>query len=71
MADVSDVIAALECFETKHKPCARCPFNPAPGMQWAYGCQRGERDIAEAARELLRDYERRVADGDDHDQASG
>ena len=47
MADVSDVIAALECFETKHKPCARCPFNPAPGMQWAYGCQRGERDIAE------------------------
>ena len=54
MKALQEVIDAIGCFETKQKPCAGCPFNPVPGTQWAYGCQKGERDIVEAARSALR-----------------
>ena len=70
MRPVREIIAAMACFTTKQKPCESCAFNPRPGVKWAYGCGRGERDIVIAAREVLRDYERRCGDGDDRGEAA-
>lgn len=66
MRSAEEVIAALECFVTKQRPCKGCAFNPVPGMIWAYGCKRGEREIVTAVRELLKECERNVDNGDNN-----
>lgn len=60
--DLQTIIDAMGCFETKQKPCDHCDFNPSPGMRWAYGCQKGERDIIEMARSALRILQEVVED---------
>jgi len=47
------IIDGLGCFTTRQHPCQTCAFNPAPGMSWPYGCDRGQRDIVDAARRAL------------------
>jgi hypothetical protein len=54
MRTTEEIVRGLECFRTKQKPCDGCPFNPLGGMEWPYGCGRGEAEIAEAAQEALR-----------------
>lgn len=43
------IIDGLGCFTTKQHPCGDCAFNPKPGMSWPYGCDKGQRDIVDAA----------------------
>jgi len=47
------IIDGLGCFTTRQHPCRECAFNPAPGMSWPYGCDKGQRDIVDAARRAL------------------
>jgi len=55
MTERARVAGALKCFQTKQKPCRGCDYNPRPGTLWPYGCGRGEYDIAEDAKRLLRE----------------
>ena len=50
-----EILDALRCIGTCQRPCAGCAFNPEPGKMWAYGCRKGEADLADAIREALGD----------------
>ena len=58
--EVRQIIEGLECLVTKQHKCEGCPFNPHPGMDWPYGCGRGQGDAVRAAKEALE----RMEDGD-------
>ena len=57
MPDLQQIIEALECFTTNQHSCMKCPFNPHPGMEWIYGCIKGQNDIVEAAQKALNTYQ--------------
>ena len=51
--EIQQIIEGLECLVTKQHRCGACPFNPHPGMDWPYGCGKGQGDVARAARKAL------------------
>ena len=53
MPTIQETIEGLECLVTNQHRCAGCPFNPRPGMEWVYGCGKGQKDIVDAAKERL------------------
>jgi len=61
MAGVQQIIDWLDCMTTHQHKCLSCPFNPHPGIMWPYGCIRGQNDILDAAREILRKYQEVVS----------
>ena len=54
MPDPERVIAALPCLAAVLHDCLKCPYNPHPGMNWPYGCIKGQGDIVQDAIELIR-----------------
>lgn len=67
VVDLQRLIDGLECFKTKNHPCRGCWFNPHPGMDWPYGCIRGQYDIVEAAQAALRSYLEATDHGEETD----
>lgn len=63
MPEVQQIIDGLGCLTTHKHKCHGCPFNPHPGMEWVYGCIKGQNDIIEAAREALRKHQEAVENG--------
>lgn len=57
MPEVQQIIEWLGCLTTQQHKCDGCPFNPHPGMNWVYGCMKGQNDMVEAARKALRKYQ--------------
>ena len=57
MPGLQKIIDGLACLTTHQHPCRDCPWNPHPGMDWVYGCIKGQGDIVEAAQEALREYQ--------------
>ena len=56
--EIRQIIEGLECLVTKQHKCEGCPFNPHPGMDWPYGCGRGQGDAVKAAkRTILKHWE--------------
>lgn len=51
--EVRQIIEGLECLVTKQHKCEGCPFNPHPGMDWPYGCGKGQAVMVKAARKAL------------------
>lgn len=56
--ELEKIIEALECLTTKQHKCVGCPFNPHPGMDWPYGCGRGQAEVVREAKERLREMEK-------------
>ena len=54
--ELQDIIDGLNCLVTKQHRCLECPFNPHPGMDWPYGCVRGQQDAVKAAKDVLMKY---------------
>ena len=52
-----EIIEGLACLGGGKKKCKECPWNPAPGIAWQYGCIKGQNEIAEAATKVLEEYE--------------
>ena len=53
--ELEKIIEGLECLTTKQHKCAGCPFNPHPGMDWPYGCGRGQVVAVRAAQAWLKE----------------
>lgn len=53
---IPEIVEGLNCFTTKQHKCERCPYNPKPGQEWAYGCMRGQGEIVAEAQESLKQY---------------
>jgi len=54
---LSQIFQGLDCLVSKQHHCAGCPFNPHPGMEWPYGCIKGQTDIVEETRVLLEELQ--------------
>lgn len=67
MPDLQQIIDGLNCFTTHQHKCLECPFNPHPGLDWPYGCIKGQGDIVEAARKALRNYQEVTGHGEGAD----
>ena len=50
---LSQIFQGLDCLVSKQHHCAGCPFNPHPGMEWPYGCIKGQTDIVEEVKEAF------------------
>lgn len=57
---IHEILVALDCLPAKQHKCAECPFNPHPGMEWPYGCTKGQHDIVREIKMALFYSERAV-----------
>lgn len=50
---IDQIFKGLDCLTSKQHRCADCPFNPHPGMEWPYGCAKGQNDIVSEVKEAF------------------
>ena len=48
------LIKSLDCLTTKVHHCEGCIFNPHKGMEWPYGCDRGQIEMVRLVQTMLR-----------------
>jgi len=65
MPTIKELIDALPCLTSYQHKCLGCAFNPHPGMEWVYGCRKGQNDMIAAAREALRRYQEMMERGNE------
>lgn len=58
--ELEKIIEGLECLTTKQHKCEGCPFNPVPGRAWPYGCGKGQANVVQAAKNVIRAMRPRV-----------
>ena len=53
MHSTSEILKGLDCLADVQHKCQECPFNPHPGMDWPYGCIKGQSEIVREAKETI------------------